>query len=169
MGQSLNAVRVPLPLSRTPVQQGSAQASSGPGSQQIRISSTVQRPPHMSRQHPVGPVQTQSPRHGPSLPTVAVRPSTGAVQADPGANGQVDLTPEQTWRPAGRMRGSLSGRDLSHFSDIMIQPTQSAQPARSPLPSAPVSPAPVILPELQALRANNRNAYSSQPQNNATR
>ncbi|XP_024031975.1 E4 SUMO-protein ligase PIAL2 isoform X2 [Morus notabilis] len=172
-------VRPSSPLSQTPIQQGSAQAgtaqaSSGAGVRQTRIGAAVQvgAAAQMGRQSHLPAVQSQTSRPGPSLLGNAARVLTGdqrgniggGVQADSRANGSA----EQNWQPTGRMRGSLMGRNYSHLTDIMIQPTQQAESARPPL--LPVSsPPPAVPSTLQVLLANSRNTRAPQPQGDTTR
>lgn len=172
-------VRPSSPLSQTPIQQGNAQAgtaqaSSGAGVRQTRIGAAVQvgAAAQMGRQSHLPAVQSQTSRPGPSLPGNAARVVTGGqrgnigggVQADSRANGSA----EQNWQPTSRMRGSLMGRNYSHLTDIMIQPTQQAESARPP--SLPVSsPPPAVPTTLQVLLANSRNTRAPQPQGDTTR
>lgn len=87
-----------------------------------------------------------------------------AAQVNTGSDGVVNLPSEQNWRPTGRMRGSLSGQAAAAYGDLIIQPTQPA-PAAAPKPPA-TSSLPSVPPPLQALRANSRNFYVPQTQNN---
>lgn len=164
-------VRTPPHLSQTPVQQGSAQASPGAGVQHTRIPYAIQRG-QVGGQSPLAAVQSQTSRPGPPLPASAARVSTGDQRGNIGgvvqADSRVDGSDEQNWRPAGRMRGSLLGRDYSHLRDLMIRPTQQAQPARPP-PLPVSSPPPVVPSPLQVLLANNRNAHAQPPQDDTTR
>lgn len=164
-------VRTPPHLSQTPVQQGSAQASPGAGVQHTRIPHAVQRG-QVGGQSPLAAVQSQTSRPGLPLPANAARVSTGDQRGNIGgvvqADSRVDGSEEQHWRPAGRMRGSLLGRDYSHLRDLMIRPTQQAQPARPP-PLPVSSPPPVVPSPLQVLLANNRNAHAQPLQDDTTR
>lgn len=75
------------------------------------------------------------------------------MQAVSGADGLVDLSSEQNWRPTGRMRGSLSGRAYSAaFNQFIIAPTQPTQAARPP-PNL-TSPLPVVPSQPQTLIGN---------------
>ncbi|KAK4601467.1 hypothetical protein RGQ29_010860 [Quercus rubra] len=184
MPQSVGQSSSPIPPSshpsRTQVQQGGGQIginhrAGTTGSQPARYLVNQNRyHPQNSRQAPSVPLLNQTSRTGQSLPVSAdgLRASTGEQrgnmggmsQAVPRADGLLDSTSEQNWRPSGRMRGSLSGRAYSEaLSQFMIQPTQTAQTARPPPNSTP--PASNVLPQLQALIANNRNARSPQTSN----
>lgn len=184
MPQSVGQSSSPIPPSshpsRTQVQQGGGQVgishrAGTTGSQPARYLVNQNRyHPQNSRQAPSVPVLNQTSRTGQSLPVSAdgLRASTGEQrgnmggmsQAVPRADGLLDSTSEQNWRPSGRMRGSLSGRAYSEaLSQFMIQPTQTAQTARPPPNLTPS--ASNVLPQLQALIANNRNARSPQTSN----
>jgi E3 SUMO-protein ligase PIAS1 len=119
------------------------------------------------------PVVNQTSRTGHSMPVDAdgIRDGLweqrgnmgGMSQGVPSTDGLLGSTSEQSWRPSGRMRGSLSGQAYSAaLSQFMIQPTQTAQTARPSTNQAPVSNVP---PELQAFIANSRNAGSPQTPN----
>ncbi|OMP06119.1 Zinc finger, MIZ-type [Corchorus olitorius] len=186
-------IRSPSPLLRTPTQQGAAQVglghTAGNNSIPTRFRPASQRPAQMARQSPMVAVQTQTPRP-PSTYSATVDRSRvsagerlnmgGLAPAASRADTSGDLASEDNWRPAGRMRGSLTGRAYSSaLSQLMIQPTQSPQAARpqtnlsSPparpqtnLTSPPARPqtnlaspssAPGVSPHLQALLANSRN------------
>ncbi|GAB2273819.1 hypothetical protein Dimus_008593 [Dionaea muscipula] len=84
--------------------------------------------------------------------TTGVTNTTGTVQSVTRTENLIDLQSEQSWRPTGRMRGSLTGRAYSAaLSQLMIQPTEQSQ-ATAP-PSNLSTP-----PHLQATIANSRNA-----------
>ncbi|XP_057967545.1 E4 SUMO-protein ligase PIAL2 isoform X2 [Malania oleifera] len=131
----------------------------------------IQRAAQVPRQSPSVPVQIQTCRAGPSfpMPPDGFRGSVGEQRGNAGgmvqpvsrADGVVDLTSEQNWRPTGRMRGSLSGQAysaaLSQFMIIQPTTTQAAQSAR-PQPTPPTSSA-SIPPQLQAFLANSRNPH----------
>ncbi|XVF13058.1 hypothetical protein REPUB_Repub08aG0175000 [Reevesia pubescens] len=126
---------------------------------------TPERATQMARQPPMVAAQTQTLR----APSSAVEQRLnigGLAPAASRADTTADLASEQNWRPAGRMRGSLSGRAYSSaLSELMIQPTQSAQAAR---PQTNLTSSPSVPPHLQALLASRRNAAAApQMQNNA--
>ncbi|XP_059441980.1 E4 SUMO-protein ligase PIAL1-like [Corylus avellana] len=164
-------------LPQTHIQQGGTQVgishAAGSTSNQ-QASSLAQRPAvQIGRQAPSMPVVNHTSRTGHSLAmnTDGIRDGMweqrgnmgGASQAVPSADGLLDSTSEQNWRPSGRMRGSLSGQAYSAaLSRFMIQPTETAQTARPPTNLAPVSSIP---PQLQAFIANSRNAGSPQTPN----
>ena len=176
MGQASNAIRPPH-LSRHGVhplgvaQVTTAQASSVTGNFAIAAQRAVQ-----ARQSLLG--QSQTSRHGLSLPGNAVRVSTGdqrgavgrVVQADSRVDGLVDLPSEQNWRPTGRMRGSLSGPAYSSArNQFMIQPTQPTQPPQPTRPPlVPTSSPQMVSPNLQELIANSRNARAPPALNHTT-
>ncbi|KAM7269469.1 hypothetical protein ACFE04_024966 [Oxalis oulophora] len=73
------------------------------------------------------------------------------------------LPGDQSWQPAGRMRGSLSGRHYSAaLNELIIQPTQSSQqptqPVKPPPASASVASQSIAttVPSLEALLTNTR-------------
>ncbi|KAJ7952244.1 E4 SUMO-protein ligase PIAL2 [Quillaja saponaria] len=83
---------------------------------------------HMARQSPSVPVQNQASRTPSSFPVDSFRTYAGTAQSVP----RTDGTSEESWRPAGRMRGSLSGRPYSAaLRELIIQPTQPVQTTRS--------------------------------------
>lgn len=92
-------------------------------------------------------VRIQTP--GSSVPVA----STGEQRVDVSGAGE-------NWRPAGRMRGSITGRENTETLNI-IHPNQPTQAARPP----PVLniPRPFIPPHLQALMANNLRDQTPQP------
>lgn len=69
-----------------------------------------------------------------------------ATRLDPSGTAPAD----PDWRPAGRMRGSLTGRAYDALSQHIIQPTQQTQTIRAPSTSIP----PNISNQLQILLAN---------------
>ncbi|KAE8055411.1 hypothetical protein FH972_012251 [Carpinus fangiana] len=177
VGQSSSTTRPSTHLPQTHIQQGGTQvgishAAGSTGNQQA--SWLAQQPAvQIGRQAPSMPVVNQTSRTGHSLPVNAdgIRDGLweqrgnmgGTSQAVPSTDGLLDSTSEQSWRPSGRMRGSLSGQAYSAaLSQFMIQPTQTAQTARPPTNLAPVSSVP---PQLQAFIANSRNAGSPQTPN----
>ncbi|XP_062074447.1 E4 SUMO-protein ligase PIAL2-like [Humulus lupulus] len=170
MGQSSHAVRPPH-LSRSPVpQQGATQlatpqASPVSGNQQARMPFAAQRAAHAARQYPLGQAQTS--RQGLSLPPNTVRVSTGGDQMGTmGGDSPVDLASEHNWRPIARMRGSLSGQAYtSALNQFMMQPTQPPQPSQAATPPSVPATSPQMIPQLQVLLANSRNARTPQPYN----
>ncbi|XP_044485124.1 E4 SUMO-protein ligase PIAL1-like [Mangifera indica] len=150
MSQSPRMTQLPSPLSRTPTQQGSAPGGvghiAGNGSTQ-RARGMVSAPVagrisnQMTRQPPTVPVQVQTSRNGPTNQVNAegARASVGEQRVNTGgllqqvrAENLAESPSEQNWQPTGRMRGSLSGRAYSAaLSQLMIQPTQPTQVARS--------------------------------------
>ncbi|XP_022737522.1 E4 SUMO-protein ligase PIAL2-like isoform X2 [Durio zibethinus] len=172
-------IRSPSPLLRTQTQQGAAQVGLGytagnVNSNPTRFMAAAQRATQMARQPPMVAVQTQSSRaasysgnvDGSRASAVEQRLNMGGLTpAASRADTSADLVSEQNWRPTGRMRGSLTGRAYSEaLSQLMIQPTQSAQAAR---PQANLTSSPSVPPHLQALLANSRNPAVPQMQNNA--
>ncbi|KAI4376140.1 hypothetical protein MLD38_013931 [Melastoma candidum] len=103
-------------------------------------------PIHMARQPPPmtprpSPAHSQS--QAPAMPT----PCRNAAPSD--------STPEQNFRPAGRMRGSLTGRPMDGLSHLIIQPTQLARPSGTPSgysPSTEVSAPPHLQVQKQPQR-----------------
>lgn len=134
---------------------GSTYTTVTPNSQHSRMMAASQRA-EMMRQSPSMSLQNQTSRSAHSLQTTPDglrRPSGdlrnvgGVSQSVTIAAGSVDLSAEQNWQPAGRMRGSLSGRVYSDAYGVIIQPTQAAQSARPPSNLTPTQP---IAPSTQA-------------------
>ncbi|CAB4310411.1 unnamed protein product [Prunus armeniaca] len=153
MGQSSSSIRSSSHLSRAHIQQGNAQVGTGQTSSSLNNQQRFMAGAHlaamMARQSPSMPVQNQTQRTRPSLPVNV----GGTMQAVSGADGSVDLSSEQNWRPTGRMRGSLSGRAYSAaFNQFIIAPTQPTQAARPP-PNL-TSPPPVVPSQPQTLIGN---------------
>ncbi|ONI07224.1 hypothetical protein PRUPE_5G107000 [Prunus persica] len=153
MGQSSSSIRSSSHLSRAHIQQGNAQVGTGQTSSSLNNQQRFKAGTHlaaiMARQSPSMPVQNQTPRTRPSLPVNV----GGTMQAVSGADGSVDLSSEQNWRPTGRMRGSLSGRAYSAaFHQFIIAPTQPTQAARPP-PNL-TSPPPVVPSQPETLIGN---------------
>ncbi|XP_008437346.2 E4 SUMO-protein ligase PIAL2 isoform X1 [Cucumis melo] len=158
--QNSSSVRPSLSFSR-PMSQvgggygGSTYTTVTPNSQHSRMMAASQRA-EMMRQSPSMSLQNQTSRSAHSLQTTPDglrRPSGdlrnvgGVSQSVTIAAGSVDLSAEQNWQPAGRMRGSLSGRVYSDAYGVIIQPTQAAQSARPPSNLTPTQP---IAPSTQA-------------------
>lgn len=133
---------------------GSTYTTVTPNSQHARMLAASQRV-EMMRQSPPMSLHNQTSRSAHSLQTTPDglrRPSgdlrnVGVSQSVTMAAGSVDLSAEQNWQPAGRMRGSLSGRVYSDAYGVIIQPTQAAQSARPPSNLTPTQP---IAPSTQA-------------------
>ncbi|XWS48877.1 hypothetical protein CRYUN_Cryun13aG0114300 [Craigia yunnanensis] len=174
-------IRSPSPVLRTQTQQGAAKVGLGytagnVNSNPTRFIAAAQRATNMARQPPTVAVQTQTSRAAASYSgnvdgirasAVEQRLNVGGLTPPASrADTSADLASEQNWRPTGRMRGSLSGRTYSAaLSQLMIQPTQSAQAAR---PQTNLTSSPSVPPHVQALlAANSRNTAVSQLQNNA--
>ncbi|GAV76137.1 zf-MIZ domain-containing protein [Cephalotus follicularis] len=156
--QPLNQ-RVPQPRSQSP--------------SLIRPSPLPRMPPHLASQRQMGgqlpSMQVPIGRTGSSHPVnVDVRrASTGEQRVSLGGTMQpVDLSSDQNWRPSGRMRGSLTGREYSEaLTRLMIQPTQPNRPTEAARPPPlPVSSPPPSVPSLQALLANSRTTNASETQ-----
>ncbi|KAJ8768481.1 hypothetical protein K2173_022570 [Erythroxylum novogranatense] len=165
-GQS-PTIRSTHPLQRVQAQHGAnvAVGTTSSHSQQPRVIA-AHRPNQMARQPPVVSVQIPATRVGtplPAHPNMIRSPITEqgtnvpVVQTQPsGADGLVDLSSEQNWRPTGRMRGSLTGRPYSAaLRELMIQPTSEAQPSTQP--SNLTAPPSGVSPALQAFLAKSRN------------
>ncbi|KAI3961561.1 hypothetical protein MKW92_032755 [Papaver armeniacum] len=92
-----------------------------------------------ARSLPVVPVELQPRRGSSSLMAgdghrALIEQRGGNVEAGnqtfPRVNNSSEVTPEQNWRPAGRMRGSLSGRAFSDaLSQNIILPSQVTSPS----------------------------------------
>ncbi|XVF51411.1 hypothetical protein PTKIN_Ptkin04bG0183200 [Pterospermum kingtungense] len=170
-------IRSPSPLLRTQTQQGAAQVGVGNvNSNPTRFVAAAQRATNMARQPSMVAVQTPTSRAAASYSgnfdgrrgSAAEQRLNmgGSAPAASRADNSADLASEQNWRPTGRMRGSLTGRQYSAaLSQLMIQPTQSAQAAR---PQTNLTSPPSVPPHVQALLANSRNLAVSQSHNNAT-
>ncbi|XP_058199953.1 E4 SUMO-protein ligase PIAL2 isoform X4 [Rhododendron vialii] len=178
MGQSPSPIRpssqssLNLPRNHIP-QGGGAQSSQ-------RMMGSAQQSGQVTRHPPSVPVPLQPTRASPpSFPMNPVNPSRfsasvrdqrvnpgGMLQSAPRTDSLADLPADQNWRPAGRMRGSLSGRAYSEALSQIIQPTPPVQAAPRPALNI-TSPPPGIPAPLHVLVANNRNAgaLASQPVN----
>lgn len=162
--QNTSSVRPSLPFSRQTSQVGSvyggsAYAAVTPNSQHARMMAASQRV-EMMRSSTMS-LQNQTSRSAYPLQTTpdGLRISAGELRNVGGpsqsvttAAGLVDPSIEQNWQPAGRMRGSLSGRAFSDaYGHLIIQPTQSVQSARPPSNLTPTQPS---APSTQAQRSN---------------
>ncbi|KAL5551982.1 hypothetical protein UlMin_002158 [Ulmus minor] len=154
----------PMGNSWTPVQQHSAparttQASAGAGNQQIRTPVAAPRAGQMARQSPLMPVQSQTYGHVPSFSGNTGRASMGDQSGSMGDGLLMDMPSEQDWRRAGRMRGSLYGRDYSMARDqfMINQPSQTVEPAR--LASVPGTLPTVDPSHLDFFFVNNMNTH----------
>lgn len=116
--------------------------------------STVERIQLLAQRHPAQmrqlsqttPPQTQAMR----MASASLPLNTGVMppQAVSRTENLIDLQSEQNWRPAGRMRGSLTGQAYSAaLSQVFGNATQPSQ-APVPRPSLPAAP---LSPHLQAL------------------
>ncbi|GLT90843.1 hypothetical protein SLE2022_087600 [Rubroshorea leprosula] len=164
-------VRSPAPRPWLQSQQGSAQLGHAAGSGNSQHSSALaaaNRTAQMAllmRAHPVN-------ADGIRAPDGEQRGNMGGLpQSISSADPTGEMPSDQSWRPVGRMRGSLSGRAYSSaLNQLMIQPTQSAQATRpqtnltSP-PSVPTPPS--VPPSLQQYLSNGRNLRVPPMQNNA--
>ncbi|WCJ26375.1 E4 SUMO-protein ligase PIAL2 [Euphorbia peplus] len=125
-------------------------------------SSPLTQPVQMTRQPPSVPVQFDATR---------LRSNFGApphVNANPGPINIVDNSLDE-WRPAGRMRGSITGDAVAAYGDMVIRATTS-QPAQQSQPNyASIRPNGVPA-NLQAFIANSRsrNSYAAQTQPSPT-
>ena len=170
MGQPPGTVR-PLNLQRSHIQQGGSQSgiAQAAGAAASSLRSRVMAPSV--------PVQNQTSRIASPYAADSARGLAGEQRGNVGGmaqsvsrpEGSVNLQSEQNWRPTGRMRGSLSGRQYSEaVRQLIIEPSQSGQSARpqtprhsvqSARPQAPPTNLPnSVLPPLQAFIAANRNA-----------
>ncbi|CAN1178286.1 E4 SUMO-protein ligase PIAL2 [Linum perenne] len=131
-----SSARSSSPLSRASTFQG-AQASVGtfPRSEARPVAST-QQAAYMSRQPTGVPVQLQS-----SRPPHVSNPD---ISKTPAVTSAADVPTDSNWRPAGRMRGSLQGKNLSELRNLLLQPSQQTSPrgvtSNSPLSEATVAP-----------------------------
>lgn len=137
--------RAPSPLPRPLMQPMFGHRTGAGNSQQDRFVAGAQRAVQLGRQAPTVPVQIQTSR-GPSYPVNAdgIRAPSGEQRGNIGgmltAVSRADLPSEQTWRPPGRMRGSLlPGAYSAALDPLIIRPTQSAQATRPPVQSPPAS------------------------------
>ncbi|KAI8569676.1 hypothetical protein RHMOL_Rhmol02G0295700 [Rhododendron molle] len=175
MGQSPSPIRPSsqssLNLARNHVPQGGGTQSSQ------RMMGSAQQSGQVTRHPPSVPVPLQPTRASP--PSFPMNPSRfsasvrdqrvnpgGTLQSAPRTDSLADLPADQNWQPAGRMRGSLSGRAYSEALSQIIQPTPPVQAAPRPALNI-TSPPPGIPAPLHVLMANNRNAgaLASQPVN----
>ncbi|KAI3931484.1 hypothetical protein MKW92_045060 [Papaver armeniacum] len=131
--------RAPPHLSHMQNRQGGSHSNvaSPPGGQHSRMMS--QQHAQAARSLPVVPVELQPRRGSSSLMAgdghrALIEQRGGNVEAGnqtfPRVNNSSEVTPEQNWRPAGRMRGSLSGRAFSDaLSQNIILPSQVTSPS----------------------------------------
>ncbi|XP_028774835.1 E4 SUMO-protein ligase PIAL2 isoform X2 [Neltuma alba] len=130
IGQSSSAVdsnRSPIPLGRS---QSGITPVNGQPARDMNAGRMIRPPAPL-------PIQNQSQRDQ----SGNVR---GPVQSMPMPDGSFNLQSESDWRPTGRMRGSLTGRQYPDaVRQLIIQPTQSTQSVR-PLGPLSVRPSSVL-------------------------
>ena len=179
MGQPPGTVR-PLNLQRSHIQQGGSQSgiAQAAGAAASSLRSRVMAPSV--------PVQNQTSRIASPYAADSARGLAGEQRGNVGGmaqsvsrpEGSVNLQSEQNWRPTGRMRGSLSGRQFSDaVRQLISEPSQSGQSVRPQLPrpaqsmqsGRPHSPPTIlsnsVLPQLLAQIAN-RNAHNHPEKHN---
>ncbi|KAK6947846.1 Zinc finger, MIZ-type [Dillenia turbinata] len=135
MNQSAGMIRAPSPFIRTRVEQGppggTGQTVPAGDSQAARLIAAANRAANREIQ-----AQSLLYRAAQSVArnTDTIRTSGGEQSGGLGGVVQpVDITVEQTWRPTGRMRGSLSGSAYSAaLSQFMVPPSQPSQIERPP-------------------------------------
>ncbi|XP_054824219.1 E4 SUMO-protein ligase PIAL2 [Prosopis cineraria] len=149
IGQSSSAVRSsrsPIPLGGS--QSGISRAAGIPANGQPARDMNAGR---VARQSTPLPIQHQIPRAASSFASDSFRGLSGErsgnvrgpAQPISRPAGLLNLQSDSDWRPTGRMRGSLTGRQYSDaVRQLIIEPTQSAQTAR---PLAPPSVRPTIV------------------------
>uniref|UniRef100_A0A2P2IUV4 E3 SUMO-protein ligase SIZ2-like isoform X2 n=1 Tax=Rhizophora mucronata TaxID=61149 RepID=A0A2P2IUV4_RHIMU len=159
-------LRLSSPLPRTQAQQpqvGVGNTVGTPNSQNAMFTA-AQQLNHMARQPPLVPVQFPTSRQHPvntnlvRTPAMEQRANLGGVQvrAVSGTN-SVELPSEESWRPTGRMRGSLSGRPFpAALRDLMIQPTQATRQVQASVPSYTTSMPSCVSSTFPAFPGNTR-------------
>ncbi|XP_031391873.1 E4 SUMO-protein ligase PIAL2 isoform X1 [Punica granatum] len=166
MSQSPTTPRYPMTRFQTPLVQ--TPTTSGAPHSRFQIPSHQGNPSH--RQHAPPPQIGISRPPGFRAPTPSEEQrgnSTAGGQPSPRVDGSGDLASEQNWRPAGRMRGSITGRPFSdEISQLVIQPTQPTRPSGSLAPSNPVSASLSAPPHLRASMSNNKNTSTGDAQKN---
>ncbi|KAF9617759.1 hypothetical protein IFM89_038521 [Coptis chinensis] len=125
-----------------------------------RLRAAANRSVQVARSPPAVPVQLQAP--GSSFPMI-VDGHRGINTAHVARSNVLNELPsDQNWRPAGRMRGALSGQAYSAaLSQYMVQPTQSVQAASPPPHTAPPYS---VSQQLQILISNNINSHGPSQQ-----
>ncbi|KAF9598078.1 hypothetical protein IFM89_024112 [Coptis chinensis] len=125
-----------------------------------RLRAAANRSAHVTRSPPAVPVQLQAP--GSSFPMI-LDGHKGVNTAHVARSNVLNALPsDQNWRPAGRMRGALSGQAYSAaLSKYMVRPTQSVQAASPPPHTAPPFS---VSQQLQILISNNINSHRSSQQ-----
>ena len=177
--QSPGTVR-PLNLPESHIQQGGLQGrivqAAGANANNLRARVMA----------PSVPVQNQTSRTASPYAAESFQGSAGEQRGNVGEmaesiarpDGSLNLQSEQNWRPTGRMRGSLSGRQFSDaVRQLISEPSQSGQSVRPQLPrpaqsmqsARPHSPPTIlsnsVLPQLLAQIAN-RNAHNHPEKHN---
>ncbi|CAK8539342.1 unnamed protein product [Lathyrus sativus] len=127
----------PLNPQRSHIQQGISQANAAGGAANSQQAARVMASSHVAR---------QGEQRGPPVQAVS--------RTDELFNSQ----PDQNWRPTSRMRGSLSGQQLTDdVRQRLIMP--SSQEAQSSRPQGPPQPGRTTS-QLNVLIANSRNAHN---------
>lgn len=160
--QSPTTPRFPSPRSQAPPVPTPATS----GVPHSRFSIPTQQPNPSPRQHVPPQIGISRPPgiRAPSLSEEQRRKNTAGVQTSPRGEGSGDLASDQNWQPAGRMRGSLTGRPFTdEISHLVIRPTQASRPGGQ---SAPVSGFLSAPPHLRSSLPSSRNAHTGNPQNN---
>ncbi|KAF9612756.1 hypothetical protein IFM89_003766 [Coptis chinensis] len=125
-----------------------------------RLRAAANSSAQVARSPPAVPVQLQAP--GSSFPMIV--DGHRGVNTTHVARSNIlnELPSDQNWRPAGRMRGVLSGQAYSAaLSQYMVQPTQSVQ---APSPPPHTAPPFSVSQQLQILISNNINSHGSSQQ-----
>ncbi|XP_030500334.2 E4 SUMO-protein ligase PIAL2 isoform X2 [Cannabis sativa] len=127
------------PALQTPQQRNTSSAVPSPGglSPTDTVYSDMERQKHFFQSLIKQPPQVANVVPSSSQPSLVTqgRPRRAAAKS-------VNLASEQNWRPAGRMRGSLTGQAYSSaLNRLMIKPTQSPKPSQATTtPSIPAPP-----------------------------
>ncbi|KAM6557595.1 hypothetical protein CsatB_004614 [Cannabis sativa] len=127
------------PTLQTPQQRNTSSAVPSPGglSPTDTVYSDMERQKHFFQSLIKQPPQVANVVPSSSQPSLVTqgRPRRAAAKS-------MNLASEQNWRPAGRMRGSLTGQAYSSaLNRLMIKPTQSPKPSQATTtPSIPAPP-----------------------------
>ncbi|KAL8238837.1 hypothetical protein R6Q59_015404 [Mikania micrantha] len=117
-------------------------------------SNPAPKAPQISSWTPPVPAQLQTSVS--STPVASSEGQKGLGQATRTQEGSTNASADQSWRPTGRMRGSLSGQAYTDaYNRSIVHPTQPIQAASPPVLN---TPRPFIPPHLEVLMTSNINA-----------
>ncbi|KAL0290724.1 UNVERIFIED_CONTAM: E4 SUMO-protein ligase PIAL2, partial [Sesamum calycinum] len=135
--QQMVSPRVPRPMSQSPGLNQSSMQSSGSflHSQQAQLIAAANRTMQMAIGEPrISPSSSRTP-DGRSMLSLGNQMGNIGVTSPPVTRTDTYDPSDVNWRPAGRMRGALSGQAYTDaLNQFIIRPTQQAQAAR-PVPN----------------------------------